>query len=105
MNEDVEEQMELNDSGSIVLNHSENSTNIIQQGQIIVNYMQVHIPIVPLDQLYNVVFPRSVVYGPVLPPSLQWTRMFEKILPMVQPKMSTPLPTTCMSFITKMSLP
>ena len=72
--QDQEEPVEVQDSGSIVVNHSDNSVNSLPiQHQIVVNFMQFGLP--------DYTFGSTSVYGPALHPSMQWNMIFRLALP------------------------
>jgi hypothetical protein len=72
------------ESDSIVINHSDNSSvNSVHPAQIIVNFCQFNYNVSSEDITTLLVGAKKVnsaAYGPALPPEMQWTSMFEVLL-------------------------
>jgi hypothetical protein len=80
-----EEEAEMfQESDSNIINHSDNSSvNLVHPAQIVANFCQFYYN-VSSEEISNLLVgaktTKSVAYGPVLPPQMQWTSMFEVLL-------------------------
>jgi hypothetical protein len=74
-----EEDQEEEEAESMVLVPSDisgDSVNMMQEDQVVVQFMQhLDIPVIPHQRL------EKVIAGPIIPPDMQWAKMFDHMIP------------------------